>query len=78
MHCLDETMKTGLLHCKHRKAPPHPWEVEPLYKTIAREAPVIRPFGFGFLVTGLLIYKISTTITDEDIKRSNFTNPKQQ
>lgn len=74
---LDATMTTGLLHHKHSKVPPHPWEVEPVYKTIAREAPHMWPFAVGFLVTGYLIYKISSTVTDEDLRNSNFSNPKK-
>lgn len=70
------TMTTFLAHNKSRKAPPHPWEVEPVTRTIAREAPHMWPFAFGFFVTGYLFYKISSAVTDEDIERSKFSNPR--
>lgn len=30
----------------------------------------------GFALTGYLILKVSSGITDEDLKKSKFTNPK--
>ena len=76
VHAVVVQMTTYPAPKKHRKAPPHPWEIEPVTRTIAREAPHMWPFAFGFLVTGYLFYKISSTVTTEDIERSTMSSPR--
>lgn len=34
------------------------------------------PFVTGFALTGYLILKVSSGITEEDLKKSKFSNPK--
>lgn len=55
------------------KAPPHIREVEPVWKTIARESRVMWPFWFDFAVTGFIFCKISSRVSDEEIERSSLS-----
>jgi hypothetical protein len=57
----------------HAKAPPHPWEVEPVWRTFARESRYIWPFWVGFAVTGIILYKISSAVTDEEVEKSSLS-----
>ncbi|WPT14059.1 hypothetical protein PSENEW3_00000191 [Picochlorum sp. SENEW3] len=49
---------------------------EPGMTTALRSAKQMWPFVAGFALTGYLILKVSSGITDEDVKKSKFANPK--
>eukprot|EP00890_Picochlorum_soloecismus_P000153 jgi/Picsp_1/1138/NSC_04619-R1_mitochondrial atp synthase 6 kda subunit len=49
---------------------------EPGMATVARSAKQMWPFLVGFSLTGYLILKVTSGITEEDLKKSKFANPK--
>ncbi|KAK9821945.1 hypothetical protein WJX81_008089 [Elliptochloris bilobata] len=56
----------------------HHLTTEPYLTTAAREAQYMWPFLVGFAVTGAIFFNIALGLTDEDIRKSKFSNPNQK
>lgn len=54
--------------------PQFKWETERWATTLTREAKTIWPFLAGFAIVGFGVVKLTTSLTEEDLKNSRMLN----